>query len=485
MSKKALKIDIHEVDLPSRKEVKTEVWFRDPVNYIRQVRDHASAYYTTWNEAYVNKINLSPQAFLNLNLGVNSGWKALVLNTYREIGVLYEAGERQHTAVYPLWNASYYSTSLLVEMIRKQRDGSFIHQDFSVPVRPMPGQRKRIIISGMGGLVTNYWRGVALQLSYIQEQNPDVDLMLTGSFSYPMMFGKAFRTVDADPAKTAVSAGEVSLPCGAILKANDKELAKNSYWLEVLGYDWKSIQKNYDMVCFNVNSLEWASRYYKTLDKHAPKGRGRGYNRMVESIDWRSPEAKDFLQSSNLIYSGRSAAKDTDKIVCSSCTLWAACKYYRDGGVCAVPDSEMTEVSKMFGSRDADKIIDAMAALVALNTERIERGMSNERESDKLDPEVTKVINSTISNAEKLAKLRNPELAAGAKTNVVINNQQNAITHGSNIAPAIAATIIERLELEGYDREEITDDLVQNYLTRMALESRSAGGRVIAGELDV
>lgn len=479
MSSESLAIDIKSELLPDASDVKTELWWVNPWNYIRQVRDNSSQYNTYWHKGLLTRRNINPNAYLNLHLGINSGWRAIVADDRKNIATLYVAGERKPQAVWPMWSAELHAPSRLKWMIENPYEGSNYGKDFSRrEFRPVSGQQHRIIVYGLGGMQHSYWRGVYLQVMELQEEYPEVNILVPNVWSYDLMFNRGLKAVGVDPLILAIKAGCVVLPSGKKIALPDKELAQRGYWLEVLGWTYDEVNSsNYNMTCYNIHSLEWASRYYTELAKHAPVYEGRG-SRYKTLIDWRSPEAKDFLRDSRSVYTHRLKHKPTDKIACDQCSLWSTCRYYRKGSVCSVPDSEMKKVASMFGSRDADKIVDAMGILLKKSVRRIERGLEAEELSDdqELSPELTKIINSTMSNAEKLAKLRNPDLAGG-KPSVVINNQQNTMagitpagmlaSSDSSIAPAVAAHIINQLEAQGYKREEITEDLIQDYLLKL------------------
>lgn len=468
------------------KSTDAEVWWKHPNEYIIELRENAGSFNTIWHSDYIHKRNLNPQAFLGLHLGSATSWKTLIVQHWYDLAVLYTSeSPRKSVAAWPIWNANLHSVSKLMDLVKNPISERDEYYDLDKKYKPSKNQDHRIIVTGIGSVTQNYYKDLVNRISEIQENYPEVTFLICNVLSFGATFGKGFKMVEADPLTPVRKWAWIILPNGKHLSHNHPELAVRSYWLNVLGFDYKELDKNWHkMISFNICSYEWASRYYLDLARHTGRGYGSGH---ANVIDWRSPQAEEFFVSNNRIFAGAEpkgqGRKPTDRLECSSCSLWAACKYYREGSVCSVPGSEMEEVANMFGSRDADKIIDAMGALLKLNTERIQEARSNESSTGELDPELTKIITSTLNNAEKLAKLRNPELNGKSPTvtvNTNINSAQTGLRDNS-ITPAVAMHIVSQLEAQGFKREEITEDLIQDYLTRITVNT--AAGLPIRGEL--
>lgn len=126
----------------------------------------------------------------------------------------------------------------------------------------------------------------------------------------------------------------------------------------------------------------------------------------------------------------------------------------------------------MFGSRDPDKIIDALGEWNAKMAQRAMDAMEEEHMNlpdDKvIDSNVSTALNQVFANGTKLAKLINPSLGAptvninaggGARPQVTsqrVGNESNT--------RELAATVIAELESEGFDRGSITEAMVKEKL---------------------
>lgn len=469
-----------------------DIWWKNADKYINEIRENAGTFNCLWHSNYTHRRNLNPQAFLNMHLGSTVPWRSLVIHHWYDIAVMHtNESPRKSVAAWPIWSATLNAFSMLEDFVKNPISQREEYYSPDRKFKPSRNQEHCVVIMGIGDSKTRYWRGVIDRLADLQEKNPQVKFLICDLVSFGALFGKRFRAIEADPLTSVTHWGKITLPSGKVIPYNTPELQEKSYWLNVIGFDFNDLQneqKWFNMVAYNICSYEWARRYYLDLARHTGRGVGPGGK---NSIDWRSPEVKDFLTSDKLIFTGPQQAhnrKPTDRIACSSCSLWAACKYFRDGSVCSVPGSEMEEVARMFGSRDANDIINAMGRLMKLNTERIIEARNNERNSGELDPELTKVISNTMNNAEKLAKLRNPELN-GKQGGVTVNNNINqslpgGTGAGSTITPAVAMHVVAQLEASGVKREDITEELVQEYLTKLTMSTASGKqGATIKGEL--
>ena len=124
-----------------------------------------------------------------------------------------------------------------------------------------------------------------------------------------------------------------------------------------------------------------------------------------------------------------------------------------------MPDSEPMQLSQYFGTRDTDTIIAGMGTLLAIQARRAELGMQRESENnDKLDPEVTKILNGVFDRGAKLAELINPALR---KPTLQINNN----TLNASSPQALMASVLDELEKNGIPRDQVTQEMIQAVLT--------------------
>lgn len=135
-----------------------------------------------------------------------------------------------------------------------------------------------------------------------------------------------------------------------------------------------------------------------------------------------------------------------------------------------MPSSDGRRLSEMFGSRDPDKIIDALGEWNAKMAQRAMEAMDNEApEKAALDPTVSTALNQVFANGTKLAKLINPALSGGPTVNVGIATGgrpqvSSQRVGGESGTRELAATVIAELEAEGYDRSKITEAMVKEKL---------------------
>lgn len=163
-----------------------------------------------------------------------------------------------------------------------------------------------------------------------------------------------------------------------------------------------------------------------------------------------------------------------DQFLCDICSLKDDCKLFRVGGVCTIPGSETTELAGMFGSRDSDKIIDGLSAVLAKQADRAQRAVEREENKDEnpkgeIDPEVTRLLNAVFSNGVKMAKLLNPRLVGGGTTVQVgvAAGGQAAVAVSGATPQALMAEVVRTLEEQGIPRDKITPELIERHLTAL------------------
>lgn len=142
--------------------------------------------------------------------------------------------------------------------------------------------------------------------------------------------------------------------------------------------------------------------------------------------------------------------------------------------MCTVPNSDGKRLAEMFGSRDPDKIIDALGEWNQKMAARALDSLDDEMpEKTALDPTVSTALKQVFDNGVKLAKLINPNLegkgGGGTTVNVGINMggqrpQVTAQRTDESHTRELAATVIAELEAEGYARSQITEAMVREKL---------------------
>lgn len=169
--------------------------------------------------------------------------------------------------------------------------------------------------------------------------------------------------------------------------------------------------------------------------------------------------------------------------------------------MCTVPNSDGKQLADMFGSRDPERIIDALGELNARMAERAIDAMEGElpTEDRALDPTVSTALSQVFANGVKLAKLIDPKLSGGSggsgtTVNIGITGsarqQVTATRTDESQTRELAATVIAELEAEGHQRSQITEDMVREKLKEYVAAERPrlprgvVEGQVIEGDDD-
>lgn len=170
---------------------------------------------------------------------------------------------------------------------------------------------------------------------------------------------------------------------------------------------------------------------------------------------------------------------DGDKAICNHCVLRTSCKLARADMVCAIEGTEMGDLARKLGTRNADSIIEGMLSLLAVQADRMEDALVDERTSGESNPEVTRQMNSVFKNAGVVAKLIDPNL--NGKGTTITNQTLNV--HGSPTAVNMAAprqvmsAIVKELEQAGIPRDEITLEMVKGILVQSGQDAEPIPAR--------
>ncbi|QDK01967.1 hypothetical protein SEA_GIBBLES_8 [Gordonia phage Gibbles] len=172
-----------------------------------------------------------------------------------------------------------------------------------------------------------------------------------------------------------------------------------------------------------------------------------------------------------------------DAVICDKCTLNYSCKLYRKGGLCIVDGSEGSELIKKFKSDKAKDIVEGMQYLLVEEVvilenelEKRKRQIADGEKPDLTPAQIAKQINSVMAHGEKVAKLKDPSLT---KPKVNINMpaipsapQQGKVIEGEvDNRPQLETmndrdkqALIRRMESLGYNRANITQETMQEFL---------------------
>jgi len=441
----------------------TQIWFRNPKNYIREVTevDHRLL---VWDKGILIKNHIDPWIFSHLHYGENKQWRTMIIGSAGTVEITDQQKEDSPAAVYPTF--SYGESLSLLEEIMHSNIGedpiACASPDIPVAERPILGQEHRVIIADIPDARTGSSRVFYRELKELQEEYPDCILHLHGSYAFRQIFGLGYQSGDWEP-RTYAANKMIALPTGKNIKIDRAPLFQQ--WFNLMGMKLSDMKVPRQRCIFNIRAAIWASEHWD--ENMNFKSRGK-----VE-VDPRALFSKP-VQATTQPYRG--SPEPGDKISCDTCSLANTCKYHRDGAVCSIPGTESSVMATYFKSRDSSKIIDALGTVLAAQSDRVETGMKSEEILGDLDPQVSKELNSLFKNGVSLAKLVDPSLT---KPGVNINVGAGAAVAGAS-PNAIMAGVIRALEEKGIRREDITPEMIQDMLSEIAGGPKQVEGTVVS-----
>lgn len=438
----------------------TEVWFRNPHNYIRELAE-VGVGRIVWDRGLCVKRRIDPLKHAAAYF-VGREWRVLLAG---------EQGTAEYTntsgttpvAVYPTWDAESDQLELLEEMMQYPigDDADACNDpDASIDERPVANQEHRVVVINVPDVRRVSSRSLVRKLKELQEDYPDCILHIHGLYSWRVSFGMGFGSTDVDP-RTNAGKGKVTLPSGKEMIA-EKTVAVPQ-WVTLLGMKPIDLTREPRNRCiYNIKSAIWAGQNYMENIAFASRA-----NHSQPAPDTTSPTAKPIETKKKSPFTVPMVVQPNDKINCDSCSLQNNCKYYRQGSVCSVPGSEPASLANHFKTRDADQIIDGLGTLLALQARRLDQGLSEEQLYGELDPEVTKIANQLFTNGTKLAKLVDPARFAGPKVQVNVGAGGSVAAIQASTPNQVLGSIVRELESRGIPRDKITPDMVGNLLAEM------------------
>lgn len=453
----------------------TEVWFRNPHNYVRELAE-VGVGRIAWDRGLCVKRRIDPLKHAEAYFA-GQQYRVLLVGEQGTAEYTQDSGTTP-VGVYPTFDAAEEQLELLEEMMQYPiGEDADACNDPTLPAdqRPVAGQEHRVVVINIPDVGRITGRAFVRKLKELQDDYPGCNLHIHGLYSWRVSFGMGFGSADVDP-RTNAGKGKVTLPSGKEMIA--EKTVSVPQWITMLGMKPVDLTREPRNRCiYNIKSALWAGEHYMENIAFASRGTST-------SVDTESPKARPIEVKSGSPFSGPVSPQPNDKINCDSCSLQNQCKYYRQGSVCSVPGSEPAELAKHFQTRDADLIIEGLGTILALQSRRLDRGVADENLYGELDPEVTKIANQIFTNGSKLAKLVDPARFAGPSVQV------NVGTGGATAIQAatpnqIIGGIVRELEKRGVKREDITPVMVSNLLAEMGggqQASAAIEGRVISNE---
>ena len=448
----------------------TEVWFRNPHNYIRELAEVGHGF-IAWDRGLLVKRRIDPYKHAEAYFAPREDWRILLVGEQGSAELRKGHSLDSPVGVYPTWDASVEDLSLLEEMMQFPLgdDADACNDPTLEPdVRPVAGQEHRVIITNLPDMKTGPGRALGMKLKELQEDYPECIMHIHGIYSWRVAFGMGFAATDVDP-RTNAGKGKVTLPTGKEMIAERTTTCPQ--WVNLLGMKPIDLTREPRNRCiYNIKSALWAGEHFR--ENIAFKSAGTAVP------DTTSKSALPVTTSTGHHMANPSQKEQRgDKIQCDTCSLQTSCKFYRQGSVCSVPGSEPAELAKFFNTRDSGTILQGMGTLLALQTRRLEKGVAEEEVYGELDPEVTKIANQIFNNAAKLAKLVDPALNS---PQVQVNVQQGGAAAVQAATPnQIMSQIMREFERRGIPASDVTPDMVKGLLLEMS--GQGAAGELVAG----
>ena len=430
----------------------SEVWFRDPHSYIRELAEQDASNILWWYGP-MHKRRINPLVHAEMYFA-GRPWRVITLGQQGAAEYNQDCDDiKEPLAVYPVF--TYGEDIEILEDICQRNIGDdpkyTEDKNLTYDTRPIAGQKHKIFMLEIPNLSTNIGRAYIRKLKEINEDYPGVEFHISGTVSFKTMFGMGFASGDFNPFPQA-RGGHIVLPQGRAIRW---ERAKaNPHWSLMLGFKPIDLSIPRNRCMYNIRSAMWAAEHWHEQTKFDV--------RPGNPVDPAAIEHNAPVRKSHII--GHHPPKPGDKIACDSCSLIDNCTYYREGAVCSVPHSETSKLAKMFNTRDSESIITGLGKLLEVQVGRLEKGQAEEEFYGELSPEVSKIIQSLFSNGVKLAKLANPSLNSPSVA-IGINTGGGAasIVAGAN-PKQLVASIVQGLTNQGIPLENITSEMIETVL---------------------
>lgn len=431
----------------------SEVWFRNPSNYIRELIECGESNFI-FDYGWIIKRKINVREFADLYFGQQLAYRMLVCGDQGTAE--YRPGHTDPVAVYPTWQYGDDESdleTLMANPVGEDKDacnvgGVPLEEDFVF------GQEHRVVVMNFPDLKTGPGRKFIKFIKELQDEYPDCILHVHGMTLFSTACRVDLRSFDYD-ARFAAAHGTVSLPTGKEIRKGES-FAPWVNWITYLGFKPVDMLDPRKRCMYNIKAARWAGEHFTEDSRLILKGQPP-VNFTQSKSSYRAPANRRIFLTQSV------HPEPGDKFLCNQCSLAMHCKFYREGSVCSVPDSEPKELAAFFKTRDSGVIIDGLSAIVQINSQRFERGLELEEVNGDLDKNVTVLATQLFDQGQKLAKLidpslRNPKVqvnigaGAGGQNNMMLDPRDF-------VGKAVAA-----IEAQGIKREDITDEMILNVL---------------------
>lgn len=445
----------------------TEVWFRNPNNYIRELVE-CGVGNIAWDRGILVKKGIDPAKHADLFFGKTIPYRLLLVGAQGTAELRPGDTMQKPSAVYPTWTYGEELELLEEIMARPMGEDRQVCNDDSIEpdMRPVFGQEHRVVITDLPAANHGPTRKFLARLKELQEEYHDCIVHVHGLYSYRVAFGLGFRSADVEP-RTSAQKGKLLMPSGR--EVLFEKVQGNAQWLTVLGFTPGDMTVPRNRCMYNIKSALWAGEHYGELFKFKATPSAGPIDTETPDGEFKPTETRSHLSVV------KTKAQEGDKFHCDTCSLQNSCKYFRSGAVCTVPGAEPTSLARYFQTRDSGMILDGLGTLVAAQTRRLERGMQAEEDFGELDPEVTKLINAVFNQGVQLAKLVDPSMRGSAvKVNIGVGAGGAAQVVASSTPNELIGGVVRELEARGIPRDKITPDLIKSVLSASGDSTKTA-----------
>lgn len=432
-----------------------DIWFRNPRYYWEQLQDEGVRS-ICFDQAYCSKRRIDPLVWMRTHFGRNEQWRVLRVGSYTAPMWTDLSGD-QPAAVWPVWSAvsdTWNGLEKLADSPISERPEQMLLDRIN---RPVPGQDHVIVVTDLPNAQELAGKQFFRDLSEFQEEHMDCTLYLHGLYSFATLFGLEFQMGDHESREWAANK-IVALPGGGKLMDISK-MRETPFWADLMGFKVRELETSPDARCrFNIRSAVWAATYFKRYTKFGFGQRGAAND----------PEIHKKILESKSIYTRRLVARPGDRVVCDDCSLWLACKYYREGDVCIVGGTSTKKIADLFGTRSTENITTGLTKLMALQLDRVDAAREHEDatiDEDGLDPNLTKLIDSIFKNGLELLAITDPAFRKGAAGKVQLNiSGQTVQVDEEDAKKQLVQDAVKAIEASGTARKDITAAMVQDYV---------------------
>lgn len=445
-----------------------DLWWENPLKRPDLLVDSGECQ-VILNYLKLHKRGMTARQFMQMHFH-GMPWKCYVMDKYNCYLIDYTCEDKEIRGSWPVWDFRTSSFQDLKELIEVPWDRRPIHINAQWWEIPVEGQQHRVFCYSVPAerfnqLIVNR----RIRLSKVQRLYPEVELFLRMKYmSIPLAFAAGFSACSIALEDTAsLKHSSIFLPNGKEVRL--PEIERYKQYIEYFGFDINEVRNNHDeQMLYNIASVRYAAHHWDDpTGPYAPeKGRFVKTNPEYNQPDMYAPMPS---YQNNKMFNGKyDKMKDTDKILCDSCALWRLCPAYRAEAVCGLPGTESKKLADLALSRNADDVVSMLASIVSKQAERVEARIEDEQLAPGgHDKEIDKMLNNTFRNGVQLAKLRDPSLGRPlVQVNVAQNPNTKAIASAD--PRVIAAGVIAELESSGVRREDITESMINDYLTQFA-----------------